>query len=273
MTETSYIAGYSGVGQFGPAYRYMLENDSHAAGSVDRVLQEGMIRICAETADCLYGAHTPLDIKYRNRSRPELEQCVSKASAGAERAEKAIERIAAFTAGLQERVAGGGTDDLLLGGTEEEIINRGSDWCTDVARVGCVLCQVSGIPSRLVILIDTGQAYSGHVIIEAHRQARWGAIDTTTGVVYRHSDSRPASAWELMNGPELIESHRRSHRAAYTSTRGQFSGVAISNYFVWQSEMYSYAVSSLNDYTRSILSMAAEGWPGGLRWLHGEELL
>ena len=273
MIETSYIARYSGVGQFGPAYRYMLENDSHAAGSVDRVLQEGMIRICAETADCLYGAHTTLDIKYRNGSRPELEQCVSKASAGAERAEKAIEKIAAFTAGLQERVAGNGLDDLLLGGTEEEIVHRGSDWCTDVARVGCVLCQVSGIPSRLVNLFDTTQAYSGHVIIETYRQERWGAIDTTTGVMYRQRDGRPASAWELMNEPELIESHRRSHRAAYTSTRGQFAGAAISHYFVWQSERYSYAVSSLNDYYRSILSMAAEGWPGGLRWLHGEEFL
>ena len=155
MIETSYIARYSGVGQFGPAYRYMLENDSHAAGSVDRVLQEGMIRLCAETADCLYGAHTPLDIKYRKGSRPELEQCVSKASAGAG-AEKAIERIAAFTAGLQERVAGSGLDDLLLGGTEEEILNRGSDWCTDVARVGCVLCQIARLPSRLVNLFDTG---------------------------------------------------------------------------------------------------------------------
>ena len=157
MIETSYIARYSGVGQFGPAYRYMLENDSHAAGSVDRVLQEGMIRICAETADYLYGAHTPLDIKYRKGSRPELEQCVSKASAGAG-AEKAIERIAAFTAGLQERVAGSGLDDLLLGGTEEEILNRGSDWCTDVARVGCVLCQIARLPSRLVNLFDTGSS-------------------------------------------------------------------------------------------------------------------
>ena len=111
------------------------------------------------------------------------------------------------------------------------------------------------------------------MIIETYRQERWGAIDTTTGVMYMHPDGRPASVWELMNEPELIESHARNPIAAYTSTRGQFAGAAISNYVVWQSEMYSYAVSSLNDYYRSILSMAAEGWPGGLRWLHGEDLL
>ncbi len=190
MTETLDIAKFSGIGQFGPADRYMLDNDSHAAGSVERVLAQRMIRLCPETVEYLYGAHTRLDITYQSGSRPELEQRVSKASAGAESAEKAIERIAAFTAGLQERVAGSGLDDLMLGGTEEEIINRGSDWCTDVARVGCVLCQVSGIPSRLVNLFDTTQAYSGHVIIETYRQERWGAIDTTTGVVYRHPAGR-----------------------------------------------------------------------------------
>ena len=64
MIETSYIARYSGIGQFGLAYRYMLENDSHAAGSVDRVLAQRMIRLCPETVEYLYGAHTLLDITY-----------------------------------------------------------------------------------------------------------------------------------------------------------------------------------------------------------------
>ena len=162
---------------------------------------------------------------------------------------------------------------MLFGGKEEEIIQRGSDWCTDVARVGCVLSQIVGFPSRLVYLIDTGQAYSGHVIIETYREELWGAIDTSTGVVYRHRDGRPASIWELMNQPELIEAHRRSHTGAYTSTRGQFRGATIANYFVWESGAYNYAISQLNDYYRSILSMANRGWPGGLRWLHGEDLL
>ena len=267
------LARYSGIGQFGPAYRFMLENDSHAEGSVDRMLMERMIRLCPDTAIYLYDSYTALDIKYQPYSRPELERWLDKAIAGAGSPEKATERIGAFTAGLQDRVTGSGLDDLLLGGSEEEIINRGSDWCTDVARVGCVLCQIAGFPSRMVHLYDTAHAYSGHVIIETYRQERWGAIDTTTGVVYMHPDGRPASTWELMNEPELIESHACNPMAAYTSTRGQFAGAAISNYFVWQSEMYNCAVSSINDYYRSILSLAQKGWPGGLRWLHGEELL
>ena len=69
MTEMLDIARYSGIGQFGPAYRFMLDNDSHAAGSVDRVLMERMIRLCPDTATYLYDSYTALDIKHQPGSR------------------------------------------------------------------------------------------------------------------------------------------------------------------------------------------------------------
>ena len=43
------------------------------------------------------------------------------------------------------------------------------------------------------------------------------------------------------------------------------------NYFVWEADQYDFTVSALNAYTRSILEQSARGWPGGLRWLHGED--
>ena len=58
VTEKVDISQFVGLSQFGPAYRFMLENDSHAAGSVDRVLAERMIRICPETMGLpVSGAH------------------------------------------------------------------------------------------------------------------------------------------------------------------------------------------------------------------------
>ncbi len=273
MTEALDIARYTGIGQFGPAYRHMFEHDPHAAGSVDRILAERMIRLRSESAGYLYDRYTPLDIKCEHGSRPELERFARMVSATSGDVEETIEGIGAFTSCLEGKVIGEGPDEMLFGGTEEQVMRRGSDWCTDVARVGCVLCQIAGLPSRLVFLIDTGNAYSGHVIIETYRREGWGAIDTSTGVVYKDEDGRPASTWELMNQPELIESHRSHGERAVTSTPEQFRGAAISNYFVWESAAYDYAVSRLNDYTRSILAMANQGWPGDLRWLHGEELL
>lgn len=123
---------------------------------------------------------------------------------------------------------------------------------------------------RLAFLFDLQRAYSGHVIVEAHRARHWGALDATTGVAYTTADGRPASAWHLMHHPDLIDRHRQATGAPY-STRDQFSAAGIANDAVWERERYDDTVSGINEYFRSILSMADEGWPGGIRWLHGED--
>ena len=182
--------------------------------------------------------------------------------------EERLAAIVEFTRKLADR-AEQELQKMRIGGKEEEIIERGSDWCTDVARVACVLCQVAGFPCRIVNLFDLDRAYSGHVIVEAHRAGRWGALDSSTGIVYIADEGLPASVWDLMNNPRLVEEHRRNPRACYT-TPGQFRAAGIANYFVWESQRYDYTVTGMNDYYLSILSMSSQGWPGGLRWLHGE---
>jgi len=263
------IERYRGAGQFGRAYEVMLENDCNAPGSVERVLVQHMVRLCPETVEYLYEEYTPTEVRYQEGPRPELERHLRAAVAGCDSDEERIAGICRFCNGLQA----GATDDLdemRVGGTEEVVIERRSDWCTEVARVGCVLFQIAGLPARMVYLSDTGQAYSGHAITEVYRSGVWGAVCPETNVIYRHRDGRPASTWELKNDPALIELHRTETGRSYTRV-GQFRGAAISNYFVWESDQYDYTVSRINDYYRSMLEMSLKGWPGGLRWLHGEE--
>lgn len=262
------ISQHRGIGVFGRAYGIMLANDCHADGSVDRVLMENMILLSTETVAYLYDEYTPIQVRYGSGSRPELECHVAKAAARYNSDEERVDGIVKFCSELGKEVAED-PDAIVVGGTEEEIIRRGSDWCSDVARVGCSLCQVAGFPARLVYLTDTRQAYSGHAIIEAHRNGFWGALDAITAVVYRYPNGQPASTWELKSHPQLIEVHRKSSDP-YTKVE-QFRNAAISNYFIWDREHYNYAVSPINDYYRSILKMANGGWPGGLRWLHGED--
>jgi len=262
------ISQHRGIGVFGRAYRAMFENDCHADGSVDRVLLENMILLSPETMGYLYGEYTPIQVRYGGGSRPELERHVAEATARCSSDEERVSGIMEFCSELGAKVAED-LDAMLVGGTEEAIIRRGSDWCSDVARVGCALCQVAGFPARLVYLADTRRAYSGHAIIEAHRNGFWGASDAITAVVYRHPNGRPASTWELQGHPQLIEVHRKSSDP-YAEAE-QFMNAAISNYFVWDREHYDYAVSPINGYYRSILEMANGGWPGGLRWLYGED--
>lgn len=263
------ISIYRGINQFGPAYKIMAGNDTHALGSIDRVLHENMIKLCPETVDYLYAKYTSITALYKKGMRPILERYIAKINSACSNDEERIEAIAKFTASLQEKACLD-VDSMLFGGTEEEIIARGSDWCTDVARVGCALCQVTNLPSRMVYLVDTEKAYHGHAIIEVFRAGVWGAVDSVTNVIYRHPAGKPASTWDLMNNPQLIEWHYRDDSTYYTNA-GQFRGVAISNYFVSHWKEYDYSVSRINAYKRSVLEMAEKGWPGGLRWLHNED--
>jgi len=258
-----------GITQFGHAYKIMAENDTHTLGSVDRVLLENMIRLCPETVSYLYADYTPPITLYKKGMRPILEQQMAKISSSCSNDEERIEAVAEFTSNLQGR-ADMNIDTMLFGGTEEEIITRGSDWCTDVARVGCVLCQIVDLPSRIVYLFDTEKAYHGHAIIEVFRTEVWGAVDSVTNVIYRYPDGKPASTWDLMSNPHLIEAHYRGHSTYYTNA-GQFRGVAVSNYLVSNWKDYDYSVSRVNAYKRSVLEMAEKGWPDGLRWLHNED--
>ncbi len=262
------LSVYRGTGQAGPAYWYMFEHDSHAPGSVDRALYERMVRLCAETAPYLYSEYTPAAVEYQQGTRPELERHARALVEMGGPKEPAVEAIAEFCAGLEMPF----TEELdfLWGGTEEDIVRRGSYNCTDTARVACVLFQIAGMSARLVTLLNTGEAYSGHQIVEVHRSGRWGAVDPTANVTYRHADRSPASAWELVNEPALIEANR-SHDGAIYSWPDQFRFVAVCNYPVEDREGFDYATSGTNDYYRSILSKSYRGWPGGMRWLRGED--
>ena len=262
------ISKYRGTDQFGKRYRITLENDTHAPGSVDRVLAESMVRLCAETADYLYTGHSPACTKYERGTRPLLERYLADSGATQGPAADRLTNIVDFCQDLEKRAADD-LDGMRFGGTEEQIVARGSDWCTDVARVACALCQVAGVPARLVWLFNLSQAHSAHEIIEAFSDGVWGAVDALNGVVYRHPDGRPATTWELMNDERLILGSWAGRSNFYADPR-QFEGAAVCNYSIWRASDFDYTVSGLNDYSRRVLEMANAGWPGGLRWLHGE---
>ena len=263
------IEKHKGLGVFGPAYKVLLENDPHHPDSVDMVLMKNMILLCEETKEFLYTEYTPLNILYKRGSRPKLEKYVELTTAKSKSIDSKIKSICRFVSELQRKVA----DEIYVGGIEEQIIERGSEWCTELARVACVLYQIAGFPARIVYLADVKRAYSGHAIVEIYRKdwSVWCAVDQSSNVVYFHND-RPASVWELMNNPRLFRRYsHNSHKSLPYVNPFQFRKAAISNYFVWEWKKYSYQITRINEYYRSILEMSEKGWPNGLRWLHGED--
>jgi transglutaminase-like putative cysteine protease len=252
-----------GLRALSPAYQMMLSHDPHAAGSIDRRLMEGMVLLDSTTSERLYRAPTPPS--YQRHSRPALES-VLRTLPGI--ASDPITAITAYCQSLGRNVP----DDVLtlrFGGTEEAIIARGSDWCTDVARVACALLQVSGLPARLVYLFDLNKAYSGHAVTEVFHQDAWGVIDPTLGILYRTS-AGALSAAQLQQNPAVISGF---HSAAGTpaSHADLYGTVGISEYAISDTQRYTCTVTAANHYTRTVLDMGLKGWPGGLRWLFGED--
>ena len=262
------LPSLTGPKAFGRAYRRMLDNDPHAPASVDREIVSSMIRLCDDTARYLYDGYSSRSSGYVTGTRPGLERFLAEAGSSAVDPAQRVAAIGDLTRRLAERSPAGGLSAMRFGGTEEQIIERGSDWCADVARVGCALYQVAGFPCRMAYLFDLRAAYSGHVIVEVHRSGRWGAVDTSSGVVYRTDDGVPATTWELMNDADLVKRHA-GPEAWYTNPE-QFTAAGIANYHVRDAERYDYTVTGVNEYTRAVLAMADQGWAGGLRWLHGE---
>ncbi len=90
------VSHYQGIHQFGRDYAFMLENDTHDLGSVDRVLAENMVRLCAETVDFLHIGYSPALETYEKGSRPMLERFAVDAGACHGTRKDRIERIAKF---------------------------------------------------------------------------------------------------------------------------------------------------------------------------------
>ncbi|MGD0257277.1 MAG: hypothetical protein ABSB90_05285 [Thermoplasmata archaeon] len=260
---------YRGYRQLPRPCRTMFENDPHPVGSIDRVLWESMVRLCPATAARLYGEFTSTKVGYRPGMRPQLERIVLALDLGDRSPEERVAAIVRFAAGLAP-TGPVPREEMKFGGSEEEIVVRGSDWCTDVARVACGLFQVAGLPSRLVVLQDTGQAYSGHTLVETWRAGSWGAVDAVGNVTYRTEVGTPATTWDLMSRPELLEAQPVGGTSA-GARRGQFSWAAITNYAIGPLDSADYSVGAINQYYRTILTMSDQGWPGGLRWLFGED--
>ena len=243
-----------GLGIFGKQYEIMYKNDVHAKGSVDRVLTEEMIKLDKNSAGYLYTAYTGLYNSYIAGSRIVLENIVTELKRQTEA--DTVDAIISYCKNIVDN-CNYETEDMIFGGTEEEIIERGTYWCTDIARVACVMLQIAGLPSRIVITADTRFAYSGHVVTEVCYNSEWGVCDPTSGKVFRDENGVPISAWK-MHSCRVDE---------------QYESVAVSNYFVNDKEKYSYETSTVNDYYRGILKHSSEQWAGGIRWIHGEDLV
>lgn len=238
-----------GYGVFGKAYETMLRNDLHDLNSIDHKLIREMILLEPDSYPILYGAH-PVAPDMRAHDLYDFAQSFR----GSEDP-VSIQNILAYTS----KIANDFSllfEEMQFGGKEQEILNRSTDWCADMARVAVVLLNCLGIPARILHLANLEKAYNGHVIVEAFYEGKFGVIDPLYG--YCFYEGEPLDAYTLMSET----AHLKDYDAEY---RDLFRKIAISEYDPLDTDN-DYSISSVNDYYRTLLSTAHNG-----RWLMGED--
>lgn len=241
-----------GYGVFGKAYEYMFKNDLHDKNSIDHTLLKNMILLDENSKSTLYKKPQSISNDIRNHELYELAQ--------KHKGNSLLESINNIFDFVNEVVNKFDTpfEKMIFGGTEMEIINRGSDWCTDISRVGAALLQCLGIPTRIVILVNSHKAYHGHQVVEAYVDGTYVMCDFLYSVIGKLDQYY--SVYDLLKKPNLV---RKAYQTKIEDTKqleyilGLYNLAAISEYDICKE--HNFYISKPNEYYLKMMNLNQDG--------------
>ena len=255
------VAMHIGLRGFSPAIDRLLEHRIYGEHTVDALLQDTAITVAPATYERL---SAPPDLsRFRldelPHRRPLLTALVDHLDLRGMRRER-LGRLARFTADLErlfpspEHSAARGyyptPDDFWWGGTEEQVIAKGSDWCHEVARVYCALAQVAGIPARIVYTLGREDA---HAVAEAFADGAWTLVDPLAAKVYANAADGPFSVVDMARaGPAERRRATSGHEGPYVHERF-FEFAAVAEYRLSDAAHCDYSPSPCNAFYRALL--------------------
>jgi hypothetical protein len=152
-----------------------------------------------ETARYLYSDYSPLSVHYKPGTLPAYEKIVAEHTAGLTNdRDKAVAllRMVPEKLVLHPGIVPMGPQTPKDRGLDDEaLLASGRAWCNEQARVFIRLCQVAGIPARLIYLFYSPPP-SGHVIAEFYADGRWSMADASYLCVFPAADGHLMSAAE-----------------------------------------------------------------------------
>ena len=239
------IKGYD---VFGKSYGYMLRNDLHDINSIEHKLMQEQIRLDSVSEPFLYGGYQIL-YSLENHELYTFSQKF-KMKSGLE----SIKAVVRYTSKLASNFDVP-LKDMLFGGTEKEILTRGTDWCFDLARVAAVILDCIGLTSRFVFVANPYKAYNDHVLLEVYYNDSWGVIDPLYGYIF--FDTKPINAKDIIHSAQL-----KSMNEDY---KNMFNQISIAEYNPNDVDN-KYIISKCNEYTYKINTIIQDG-----TWLLGED--
>jgi hypothetical protein len=181
-------------------------------GGVDLV--EAMSYVDAEglPLSWFYTSFTPPKTYYRRGSRPELEAYLQDVL------DKPLDDLAKLEAIHKircEKMPGhcikskkGIPDDR--GAAAEALLASGVGACNETARAMVALCQVAGLPGRVVF---ASAPKDGHVVCEILAGGRWVLVDPSQEYIFRKADGTPVSILDFKYDQAVWEEVNDGYRA------------------------------------------------------------
>ncbi len=237
-----------GYDVFGKAYGVMLRNDLHFSDSIDHDFLKTMILLEDDSYHDLYSAiHDQVDM-----SGHELYAFSQQFKKQTDK--DTIDAVLEYTSGIAKS-CDVPFEEMRFGGTEQQILERGTDWCADMARVCCVILKCLNIPCRILHVVNLSKAYNGHVVCEAFYEGGYGVIDPICG--FRFYKDRP------INGYYLLKNHNE-FSMGYDGYMDLYSAIAINEYNPLANN--DYTITRPNDYCSKIINTEHND-----KWFMGEE--
>jgi len=246
---------------------------AYSGDQVDWRIGEDGYLLQAGTAEVLYGPGPWDELDYRPGSRPMLEWVLREQIALDGRASDRDKALAVMRYARDIRRAAPGKFDIFHGGSEEDVIRKGSGMCNEQSRVMIRLAQIAGLPARYV-----GHITGDHGTAEIRIDGAWAHFDIR-GQYYDKDDGRIASMWDLKSDPGLIDRQRPEVAEDIfpgltrdmTRTQTHPSAITvIAPYrfadYDWRNDAWTHNTPSL----RRRLGRHERHWRALLRQFHGE---
>ncbi len=224
------------------------------AEGVDFQLRREQVLLCPQTAEYLYGEFTPTKVSYRRGSRPQLEKIVENITGSLSSDQDKALALMRFCRDLKKKEAIPVGPGYIYGGTEEYLIEHGTDLCEVLGRLFVGLCEIAGIPARIV-MHDIG----GHITAEAYLDGHWGYIDPKLGLYFQKPDGTLASVWDLWLNPALL-------RAQTDSVKADIGGSLSWEQRIENCEKKYFHILEVNGFENYSLNDSARYSYGTLSW-------
>lgn len=214
--------------------------------NVDFQLRRQQVILCPQTVAYLYGDFTSAKVRYKRGMRPELDNVVAQVSAGCVTDREKALALMRFCRDLYKKKTDIRMADYVYGGTEEQLIAKPDILCETLSRLMVALCEVAGIPGRIVM-----HNAGGHITTEIFIENGWGYIDPRAGIYYLKRDGAFASVWDLVLDPSIMRTQRSDVKADVSDQwNWEFRTWKCENMFFNLEEINGFQNYSLADYEK-----------------------